>query len=489
MLITLFAPGVAHAEWREVVSPHFIVYSKGSARQTEQFATRLEKADRLLRLNTGIAESGNVTPLRIFLLDNIADVRGLTDVSSAAGFYSFGRRYAYAVATRRNGEGPFDLDAERILLHEYAHHFMHQYFPAAYPAWYVEGFAEFYSTMKFRPDGAIEFGLVPLYRAPGLLLGSVYPVAKLLDSRPARLSAEEGDRYYGTAWLLTHYLQFNEERRKELTAYLKGLSTGRQPDPEKSFAGGSKALQKELIAYMRRKLTLWIASGPMLGEASAISSSVLDDARAALIEDELRLLRQSDRDEEQPKRAINANRVRTIAARYPQSAIAATVLAETEMAAGAPDAALAAADRAIGLDPGAARAFAVRAAVLLARAEKSDADLDWKAALSAIVKANRADLEDPVPLILFHDYHRARGGQMPQVGFDGLYKALNILPQNHEYRLKLAQAMAERGHFMRASRLLDSLAYSPHETALRTHAIGFKAMLDAKAAEEPKPKP
>lgn len=483
-LVALFVPSGARAEWRQAVSPHFIVYSQGSARQIEQFATRLEKADQLLRMNTGVKESGRITPLRVFLLDNIADVQALVGSARAAGFYSFGQRYAYAVATRRSGDGPFDLDAERILLHEYAHHFMHQYFPSAYPAWYVEGFAEFYSTMKFKADGSIEFGLVPMYRAPALLLDSVYPLAKMLGAERLRLNAGEGDRYYGTAWLLTHYLEFNQARREEFTAYLKALAAGRQPDPETAFAGGSKALQKELLAYMKSRMKMWVASGPSLARAPGVSVTVMDPAQAALIQDELRLLRREDPDDDDPLTAVNANRVRTIAARFPQSAFAATVLAETERAVGASDAALAAADRAIALDDKAARAFAVRAMLLIDRAKKSDAEGDWRAALTAIVKANRADLEDPVPLVLFHAYHAARGGPMPQVGYDGLYKAFDILPQNHAYRLRLAQALAARGDFAVASRMLDPIAYAPHASSLRAHAIELKAAMDAKAGEK-----
>ena len=488
ILFALIVPGIARAEWREAVSPHFIVYSEGSARQLEQFATRLEKADQLLRISTGIKENEKITPLRVFLLDNIMDVQALVGSSRAAGFYSSGQRYAYAVATRRNGDGPFDLDAQSILLHEYAHHFMFQYFPAAYPAWYVEGFAEFYSTMKFKPDDSIEFGLVPMYRAPGLLINSVYPVAKLLASRPAGLSLEEGDRYYGTAWLLTHYLEFNQTRRKELSLYLDALGAGQKPDPELAFAGGSKALQKELLAYMKSKMKMWVLNGRSFANVPKVSVALLDPARAALIEDELRLLRRHDPDKPEAKLALNAKRVRTLAARYPESAVAATVLAETELAAEAPDAALAAADRAIALDPKAARAFAVRATVMLDRAKKDDTDADWKAALSAIVKANRADLEDPVPLVLYHAYHQAKGGPVPEVAYDGLYKAFSILPQNSDYRILLAHEMADRGEFTRASRLLDPIAYSPHESALRAYAIKLKGGLDAKAGQAaPKP--
>ena len=93
-------------------------------------------------------------------------------------------------------------------------------------------------------------------------------------------------------------------------------------------------------------------------------------------------------------------------------------------------AALADADRAIALDPGLSRAYSARARALLERAQDDDKEEDWKAALKAIVKANRADTEDPVPLALFYRYHAMKGGLMPDIGYDGLAKAFLLLPQS-----------------------------------------------------------
>ena len=97
---------------------------------------------------------------------------------------------------------------------------MLHHFPAAYPAWYVEGFAEFFSIVKFPRDGSIEFGHVPLARAPGLVMGSLYPVKNLFARNTDGLSLRDGDRYYGTAWLLTHYFQYETDRRADIARWL-----------------------------------------------------------------------------------------------------------------------------------------------------------------------------------------------------------------------------------------------------------------------------
>jgi hypothetical protein len=46
---SLLAVCPAHAEWRRAVTPHFIIYSEGSAGSLYQFAQRLERFDALLR--------------------------------------------------------------------------------------------------------------------------------------------------------------------------------------------------------------------------------------------------------------------------------------------------------------------------------------------------------------------------------------------------------------------------------------------------------
>lgn len=217
-------------------------------------------------------------------------------------------------------------------------------------------------------------------------------------------------------------------------------------------------------------------------QIGAIAVTPVDPAQGALVEDELRLTHRP-RDEEMP--AILTS-IRAIAAQYPDNGYALALLAEAEWKADRKDAALAAADRAIAADPQSARAYAVRACALLEQADASDKAEDWKAALTSIVRANRADTEDPVPLALFYRYHAMRGGKMPDIGYDGLYKAFSLLPQNPNYRFDLAHALAVRGDYAQASILLDPIAFSPHGSGMREAAIRMKAQFDAQAAEKPK---
>lgn len=72
---------------------------------------------------------------------------------------------------------------------------------------------------------------------------------------------------------------------------------------------------------------------------------------------------------------------------------------------------------------------------------------------------------------------------MPDLGYDGLYKAFTLLPQSPDYRFNVVRAMAARGDYATASLLLDPIAYSPHASNMREAAIRLKAELDGQAAQ------
>lgn len=471
--------GTAQATWWQAKTQHFTVYSEGKDETLRGFAERLEKFDFLLRRFTNVTDSQAGSPVKVYLLASDAKLRALTKNPNIGGFYETSDRSAYAVLARGAKTHPLDFGAEEILFHEYAHHFMLHHFPAAYPAWYVEGFAEFFSVVKFPKNGSIEFGHIPLPRVPGLVLGQPYPVKQLLARDTGKMNPRDMDRFYGTAWLLTHYyIQHKSERQAEIRRYLTDLAKG-APDMHLPgyFAGGLDGLEKDLRAYMRAKHFINVLT-PSDMTIGAIAVTPVDTAQGELIEDELRFLHHLA---EKDLPGI-VKEIRAVAGKYPDSAYAAALLAEAEWAAEQKDAALADADRAIAIDPQSSRGHAVRAQVLLEKAQDSDKAEDWKAALTSIVRANRADTEDPVPLALFYRYHAMRGGKMPDLGYDGLYKAFTLLPQNSNYRMSFVHAVAAREDYALASVLLDPIAYSPHASEMREAALRMKAEFDAQAA-------
>lgn len=327
LALVLAGMGPAQAAWFQAQSRHFTVYSEGNDEKLRGFAERLEKFDFLLRTVTGVTDPEQGSPVKVYLLSSEGKVKTLARNPNVGGFYTTSDRTAYAVLSRERKDNEFDFGAEEILFHEYTHHFMLHHFPAAYPAWYVEGFAEFFSVVKFPKDGSIEFGRVPMARVPGLVLDSPYPVKNLFARDTDGLSLRDGDRYYGTAWLLTHFYQYDKGSRKpEIRRYLDDLANGvKDMQADSYFAGGLAGLEKDLKTYMRRRLFVSRLT-PKQMTLGAITLAPVDPAQGALIEDELRLLNHPGTDQ-LPKIVTS---IRAIAAKYPGSAYALALLAEAQ---------------------------------------------------------------------------------------------------------------------------------------------------------------
>ena len=168
--LMLAGAGSAQAAWWQAKTQHFTVYREGGDAKLREFAEKLEKFDFLLRTVTKVTNPQQGSPVKVYILSSESKVRELARNPNIGGFYTTSDRSAFAVLSRGEKANQFDFGAQEILFHEYTHHFMLHHFPAAYPAWYVEGFAEFFSIVKFPRDGSIEFGHVPLARAPGLVM-------------------------------------------------------------------------------------------------------------------------------------------------------------------------------------------------------------------------------------------------------------------------------------------------------------------------------
>lgn len=484
--IALLAAAPAHAVWRKATSEHFVIYGEGDARELTALAEKLEKLDYLLRFISQTAQTDQAPRLRIYLLKSDKAVQDLLGNPLAGGFYTTTASHAFAVVSGDSKSSDYDLGPEEILFHEYAHHFMLRYFPSAYPAWYVEGFAEFFSSVRFPRNGNIEFGHAPMSRLPDLQLRQTFPIRQLVSATTDGLGRRNGSSYYATAWLLTHYLLYNPERSKEFAAYRADLFSGKRDlDFGSYFKGGTDALDKEVRVYISRSTIPATALTPSQMPQPSITVEGLEKAAGDLIGLELQAMTGIP----DSRLAAFTAQLRAFVAKHPTLGPAHALLAETDRLAERPAEALAAADRAIALSPGLAQAHSTRAQILLEQAKDSNADADWNAALSAIVAANKADTDDPQPLALYYRYYSRRGEQMPDLAHEGLAAAFERLPQRPDYRLMYANDLAFRGQLRRAADLLEPLAFSPHESDLQAQAYRRREELlleaSGKATSEP----
>jgi tetratricopeptide (TPR) repeat protein len=485
----------AEAAWREASTNHFVIYSEQSAESLREFATRLEKYDKAMRLVRNMADEprGDANRLTIYVVQDLGAVRKLHGSGRSSGGYGVAGFYvpraggSVAITPRRSGDnGRFDLDAETVLLHEYAHHFMMQNFPGAFPAWFIEGFAEFHSTARFERDGAVGIGAPALHRAYGLVLGDKLPIEKMMANDGTQLTAALHESLYGRGWLLTHLLTFEPSRKGQLATYIAKLNQGVSGlDAAKAAFGDLKQLDRDLDRYLKRKRMNYWRLPPAEFTIGEIRLRDLGPAENAVMELKIRSRRGVD--EAQAKELLPL--VRRAAAPFPKDPFAQATLAEAEYDAGYFAEAEAAADRALVANPKYIDALIYKARAQMGAGVKNGVtdNTKWNAIRKAVIAANRADPNHPEPLILFYRSFIAQGTEPTKNAVEGLVTASHAAPQDRGLRMNVAMQMLKDGKAADARRALAPIAFDPHGGRLGEVAALILAKLDeggAKAAFE-----
>src|SRR5262245_60616709 len=125
IIAALVLPSTAQAAWHEARSNHFIIYADMNAGDLKQYAERLERFDQAVRYVRGMRDPKltDANRLRIFVLRSERSIARLAGSQSVAGFYHARASGASAFVPRKSeGLAYWDLDAEAIFFHEYAHH-------------------------------------------------------------------------------------------------------------------------------------------------------------------------------------------------------------------------------------------------------------------------------------------------------------------------------------------------------------------------------
>lgn len=458
-------PAAAQAAWFRVETPNFIFYGT-SPQSLKEDALRLERFDAFLRQKFRLPTDRQESKLLVYVLSSraaIAQVYG-GDGRDLGGFYTSNATGPTAVLSPVSTPDAEDV----VLFHEYAHHLMLQYFPVAYPVWYVEGFAEFYSTARFRRDRVL-LGLPAQHRAFDLLLSETIPVRTLLTASIAELPRAKIGNFYGRAWLLTHLLNFSPSRVGQLTGYISAINKGTPPLAAAQQAFGDlDGLQKDMEHHLEARTTPYMSAVSPVPQDLKIDVTQLSPGFGATVLDRLRLLHPLSSEE----RANILGRLNKVATQYPQDAELWALIAYAELMGDNTTASAAAADKAIALQPNFARALLWRGlADLRALDLKNETSEEaWKMARSWIVRANRADTEDPLTLFEYYRSFRRAGQKPSTVAIQGLAKATALLPQADSFRFAYADELAHMGKYNEAANYLRPIANSPHGGNKAQHA-------------------
>jgi len=273
-----------------------------------------------------LTDSGRI---RIFVLPTDAAVGRLCDCGNVVGFYITRHSGSVAFVPRKAGltSDKFDLDADAVFFHEYAHHLQMQTADVALPPWAREGFAEFFARTQLREDGSAVIGVPPAYRSYSLLENNSVGVRDLVGANPLFAG---GEGIYSRGWALTHYLTFEPKRRGQFDRYIASIQKGVPPLTAAQQAFGDLgSLTSQLGGYVRRKKLPHLVLSRVSVPGGSIGLRQLSPAEAAILPAYIR----TERRKKSSVRDVAADARRADWA-FPGNAFAQTVLAQAEFEAG-----------------------------------------------------------------------------------------------------------------------------------------------------------
>lgn len=492
VLLLLLSSATARADWLEASTDHFVIYGETSERNMRRFAEQLERFDGAMSAVSGIPRTKPTRSARVtvYIVGSDQDLRKLyaqngDDARNIGGFYSPRLEGPVAFVPRvlaaRSGDSDLDFSTI-VLLHEYAHHFTLSNSRFTPPRWLTEGSAEFFASAGFASDGSVTLGRPANHRAPELFRAPDVTVIDLVDQdhyEKRKGKDRRYDAYYGRAWLLFHYLTFEPARRGQLAAYVKALTTGTPSrQAAESAFGDLVKLDREIDSYMtRRSLQILTIKGSAL-PTGEIATRVLRPGEAAVMPVVMRSKRGVG--SEETARSIVAD-ARAVAARFPADAAVLAALAEAEHDAGNDDAAIAAADAALAIDPANVNAHLRKGYALFDKARRSRNETAMRDARRAFVALNRVENDHPVPLYRFYLSHVSIGAEPTANAIAALEQASGIAPYAREVSLALAHRRLVEGRFADARIALQPIAFNPHGGPLSAKTREFMQLIDAAA--------
>lgn len=478
------AAAPAHAEWRRASTDRFVVYSEGSEADLRERILMLHRFDRLVRAPFGLSDTPPARPLNVYLLSGREGMEAIWPnvPENIGGWYSATEHDVYTALNRR---GPGNS-----LLHEYAHHTTLQNFPAATPAWFTEGVAMFYATAQI-DDRETRVGYRDDSRVIALNTLPWLPMERLLTRRALSGDRRQTAAFYAQSWLLTHYLLTDPQRLRGLTAYLRAVAEGTSPMEALQPALGMTPdqLERALRRYLAGQMPYAVYPTPVSAEP-AIVMETLPPSAEALFPLSIRL-NYAQRGDDGPR--VFA-RIRAASERWPDDRLARMTLAKAEFAWGTPEAAEAALNRVLAVDPADVEAlrWMARLRMRTAAAAQQAGDPETREAMNGqarafLARALAADPDDYRIYLALGRTRRTAAGYPNENDLLTWGTAVELAPQVGTVRGEASQAFTTAGQIDTAVALLLPMANDPHGGAVAARARRDIQALrpDAEAPDQP----
>ena len=446
----------------------------------------LERYHAALAYLTGreIAKPSPSNRVTIFAVGNqreIAKLASGTKNSNIAGFYipRAGASRAFVPDIKiSHRETRFSMT---VLLHEYAHNFLIGTSRFSMPAWLREGSAEFFASARFPKDGSVHIGRPAYHRAGDFAYSAEYSVRELLDPR----TNHRNGGYYAWAWALYHHLNFGEGRSGQISTYWRALASGTDPmkAAEQAF-GDLDVLQSEVEASLRQRMSSFYNLKPEALPIGPVSIRKVSEGHGEV----LPLVIQSQRgvDDEQAQELLP--KVRAVAADFPGDPWVLSALAEAEHDAGNFEASIAAADKAIAINPAIRNAYVQKGYSKFELAQDAQGDAAAAAyadAMKPFSALNQLENDHPLPLIFYYRSYVERGEQPSELARAALEQAATLAPFDQNLWLDTAIMQGFEGKIALARLSLSPLASDPHGGARSKAADLVANQLDTLPEGEP----
>src|SRR5262245_34042524 len=265
--------------WIEVRSPHFVIVSAISEKQSVELALDLERFRAAVQMVTSIGRFEERIPTKVYVLPYAEEELGFKGL--IRGYLIPGMRANYAAVTPAPG-----LALDDSLKHEYVHFLVRNRDKLDYPHWFDEGFAEVIATLTAAQD-RIDYGQPMKMRMATLANAPWISFDLLFETRSVfALSDPQKGMFYAQSWLLMHYLMFGRPDRNfgaDASEFLRLVESGAAPSDgfAQAFGIPVSQLRNILLKYVQYDLQATRLSNQSLPDAPTEVSSVTADSVAA----------------------------------------------------------------------------------------------------------------------------------------------------------------------------------------------------------------
>ena len=266
-LLILFSSNSIAENWIKVESNNFIFYSNVSEKNTIDYMKKLERFNYTINaLYGGLKNEGSHDKFKIYFVKSHSDLEKISPKlqKEIVGFVK-------QCPTGLSGFSLFDgdrvVDSKNLLradensslatmFHEYSHIFMFNKMGANFPPWYVEGFAEYYGSMRINDTNA--FVGMPLVERYYVIENE--KLLKWSDIISENHSVTEKDEnqsaFYAQAWLLTHFTSSTDELSKKTLEFLEARMNGEDKIAafERIYGIEVNKLDKVLRNYIKKDI-------------------------------------------------------------------------------------------------------------------------------------------------------------------------------------------------------------------------------------------